>query len=1007
MGSRPGVAKTRIDYVSKTMDDNLWIKAKELFHEALAKPLDERDEFLQEACGEDHALHQQVRELIDSYESGFMNEPVLEKVVEAMSSNDRLDESSHFGRYRVVRLIGSGGMGEVYLAHDDELDRPVALKLLHRDVAEDKERLRRFIQEARAASALNHPNILTIYEIGTHEGARFIVSEYIDGDTLRDRMRAGITPSESVDITCQVATALQAAHAAGIVHRDIKPENIMLRRDGLVKILDFGLAKLTEADDLPLDPSAPLSRVHTTPGLVMGTVAYMSPEQARGLAVDARTDLWSLGVVLHEMLTGESPFKGDSATDLVTSILKHDGIPVDCETLPADLRPICSKALAKDQRSRYQSAQQFLQDLQGEKKRMEYAIQQPFVTAANTDELKTQLIRPQRTLSAEYIVTTVKRHKYATLSAVALIATAAFAVAVYKFNGATPSTNGERNFAAISENTTEKDLDISRLPSSGRIFKVAISHDGKFAAYTTGLSEDTAGLHVIELSAKRDVEVVPGRTADKRAKLDNISFTPDGSRVLYRYFGWDSEDIFSVPVTGGPSEKVPFAFRAASFSPDGKRIAFHRSLNDEQTKKWLGYDLVLADPDGGNQRVLLHNLEGSEDFLWLGVPQWSDDGKWIAAWDWKDRSRGRFYAINTQDGSRQVYSDQEFSDITGVIWTPDGNMIVAAKEIGAQRGAPAQLWLVTKTTARRITNDPHGYTELSGTPDGRVLMTTQQIARNDLWVMNGTDARTASQITHSGEVGGGFASLPDGGVLVVSRINQNQSFWRMNLDGSVRKQLRSDPGTNLNPRPTRDGRYILFSSAMNGRDYSVFRINSDGSAPTQLAYMASLIDVSSDGRWAYYHHLEGKQRIISKVPVEGGPSVVVAKLDRPSQRYAISHLDGRIAEVYASPTGETSGGLRIYSPDGKELQNIPLTTIGDGALIHWTPDGKSVAYVDTRDERSNIWTIHAGGKRPPKRLTNFTSPITQAFAFSLDGKKTFVTRPVRTSDALLIRSSNN
>ena len=208
------MVKTRIDPVSKTMDDKLWIKAKELFHEAQAKPPSERDVFLNAACGDNEPLREQVQQLIDSYESGFMNEPALGKVVEAMSSSDRLTEGELFGRYRVVRLIGSGGMGEVYLAHDDELDRPVALKLLHRDVAEDKERLRRFIQEARAASALNHPNILTIYEIGSHEGARFIVSEYIDGDTLRDRMRAGITPAESVDITCQVATALQAAHAA-------------------------------------------------------------------------------------------------------------------------------------------------------------------------------------------------------------------------------------------------------------------------------------------------------------------------------------------------------------------------------------------------------------------------------------------------------------------------------------------------------------------------------------------------------------------------------------------------------------------------------------------------------------------------------------------------------------------------------------------------------------------------------------------------------------------------
>ena len=434
------------------------------------------------------------------------------------------------------------------------------------------------------------------------------------------------------------------------------------------------------------------------------------------------------------------------------------------------------------------------------------------------------------------------------------------------------------------------------------------------------------------------------------------------------------------------------------------------------TAKWIGYDLVLADPDGSNERVLLHNLDEREDFLWLGVPQWSNDGKWIAAWSHdstanfhatyfpRDKFHSKIYAVNTQDGSRQAFSDQEWSEIKGVTWTPDGNLIVAATEVGAQRNTPTQLWLVTKTTSKRITNDPYGYTELSGTRDGQVLMTTQSIRRNDLWVMTGSDARTARQVTHSGEVAGGFVSLPDGGILVVSRINQDQSFWRMNLDGTGRKLLLSDDGRIVSPRPTRDGRYIVFTSSKNGRDYSVSRINSDGSGLTQLVEMAMLIDLSPDGRWAYYHHLEGKLRVISKVPVEGGPSIVVAKLDKGSRWYAISHRDGRIAEVYGSPTGETSGGLRIFSPDGKELKRFPLTTIAPSYLIHWTPDGKGVAYVDSRDNQSNVWVIDANGKRPSRPLTNFTSPVTNAFDFSMDGKKMFVARAVVTNDALFIRS---
>ena len=993
------------------MNNSTWQKAKVIFDEVRGLAVDKRAAFLNDKCKDAEELRSEVEKLLASYDSGFLEETAF-GAAEILTESE-LKPGQVIGRYRINELIGSGGMGQVFLADDTELNRPVAFKVLHRDVAEDQERVRRFIQEARAASALNHPNILTIHEIGSFEGCRFIVSEYVEGETLRERMKKGITVAESVDITCQVAAALQAAHSAGIVHRDIKPENVMIRRDALVKVLDFGLAKLTEADDHPIDPNAAIaSTVLTNPGLVMGTAAYMSPEQARGKSVDSRTDLWSLGVVFHEMLTGKSPFEGESVTDIITSILRTDTTLPTPDNVPQELQPICRKALTKEKESRYQSAHDLLKDLQGEKKRMEYAIETtPYVSLpGRTDELKTQLIRRRPTLSGEYVISDASKPvwqsrpaQFATLGAIALVVTFAIGLSVYKFNGATPSTTRASSFAPINDETTEKDLDISRLPSSGRIFKVAISPDGKFAAYTTGLSENTASMHLIELSTKQDVEVVPGRTADKRASLDNLSFTPDGSRVLYRYFGWDSEDIFSVAVTGGTSQKVPFAWRAASFSPDGKQIAFHRILNP--TGKWVGYDLILADPDGGNERVLLHNLDANEDFFWLGVPQWSNDGKWIACWARaKDRSQSTMYAVNTQDGSRQVFSDQRWSDITGVVWTPDGNMIVAGKESGAQRSAPAQLWLLTKTTAKRITNDPHGYSELSASRDGRVLMTTQTISRNDLWVMTGTDARTARQITHSGEVGGGFASLSDGSVLVVSRINQNMSFWRMNLDGSGRKQLRSDDGTNLDPHATRDGRYILFSSAKTGRQYFVFRINSDGSGLTQLTdKVGRLIDVSADGRWAYYQYVEGKDRFIAKVPVEGGPSVVVAQVDIQGRLYAISQRDGQIAELYLNEEG-IPAGLRIYTAQGKELKRFPLATISDNSLIHWTPDGKGVAYMDSHDDHSNVWVIDPNGKRAPRPLTNFTSPRTNAFDFSLDGKKTFVTRPVITNDALLIRS---
>jgi serine/threonine protein kinase len=354
-------------------------RIKELFHSALGRAADERPAFLAEACGGDTALLANVEALIaaDEQSGDFMDAPAYEVAAEMLVGNPTgALEGERLGHYQIMALLGSGGMGDVYLAKDTRLGRRVALKLLPDYLTDDESRVRRFKQEARAASALNHPNILTIYEIEQADGRYFIATEFVEGETLRQRMKSGrLKPGEALEIAVQIAGALSKAHHIGIVHRDIKPENIMLDADGRVKVLDFGLAKYTQ----PLDPNdaagSATENVYTVPGVLMGTTAYMSPEQARGLVIDARSDIWSLGVVLYEMAAGRLPFNGQTASDVLAAILEHEPepLPEQMSAAPGGLQRIIERVLSKEREGRYQTSKELSLDMENLRRELDAA----------------------------------------------------------------------------------------------------------------------------------------------------------------------------------------------------------------------------------------------------------------------------------------------------------------------------------------------------------------------------------------------------------------------------------------------------------------------------------------------------------------------------------------------------------------------------------------------------------------------------------------------------------
>jgi serine/threonine protein kinase/Flp pilus assembly protein TadD len=507
-----------------------WENLKQIFHSALILPAEERAAYLDQACDGDLSLRRRVEELLQSHEEtgNFVDAPAFRAAAEMLIDGAELKAGSRVAHYRIFSLLGEGGMGRVYLAEDTKLHRKVSLKFLSADVTKDLERLRRFEQEARAASALNQPNIITIHEIGEEDGHQFIATEFIDGQTLRERLRSPLDLDESLEIAIQVASALVAAHRVNIVHRDIKPENIMIRKDdGLVKVLDFGLAKMSVPGAVAtgsFDGEADTLLRNTAPGVVMGTVAYMSPEQARGESVDERTDIWSLGVVLYEMVAGCSPFVASTSNEIISAILSKEApAPLTrySNVVPERLEEIVEKALTKNKDERYQTSKDLLIDL----KRLQQTLQLKAVSERNTSpdrivsaatngqavvsKAETSAASTPQASSAEYIVNQVRSHKRAALTGAILVLLIAAGVFIYIWRN--------RQIGAPSQPEIKS---LAVLPLNN------LSGDSSQEYFADGMTEAL----ISNLAQIRALKVIP-RTSAMRYKGSNKSL-PEIAREL-------------------------------------------------------------------------------------------------------------------------------------------------------------------------------------------------------------------------------------------------------------------------------------------------------------------------------------------------------------------------------------------------------------------------------------------------------------------------------------------
>ncbi|MCM3871636.1 MAG: protein kinase [Pyrinomonadaceae bacterium] len=925
-----------------------------------------------------------------------------------MSQSNGL-EGDVISHYRVLSRIGAGGMGEVYLAQDTTLERTVALKILPADMAASEQRMGRFIQEAKTASALNHPNIITIHEIGQAESVLFIATEFIEGETLREQLaKTSPTILEALDISIQIASALVAAHEAGIVHRDIKPENIMLRRDGILKVLDFGLAKLTGVWRPEVDSEA-ATMVETIPGTILGTVVYMSPEQARGKEVDERTDIWSSGVLLYEMVAGVLPFEQETPSDVVAAILRSDPPPLNTflPAVPPELERIIAKSLMKNRDERYQGVKDMLVDLRRLKKQLEFEMQlESFSSSAGgathpsrasgshvirtddgTGQRTSTMQAAYSTSSAEYIVTNIKRYKtYAFIGLVLLsITLIAGAYGLYRL------------FSPIKSTVASPLMNVTRFTATGKAVHAAISPDGRYVAYVA----NEAGQQSVwlgQVASSSQVQII----APAAVQYRGLSFTRDGEFLYFVAFDQNNSNgaLYQLPVLGGGARKILSDIQSPiTLAPDGKQLAFVRNSSPKENA------LVVANIDDGQQRELAKR--SSPDFFSTMAPAWSPDGSLIAC-VYQNTSGGYYetvVGIQAADGTEVPINAHRWWQVGQIAWLQDGKgLIVLATE---EAGSLPQLWHLPYGggAAKRITNDLNGYVDVGLTADSKTLVSVRSDRLVNIWLATSAELISARQITSGTERDDGTRGLswtPDGKIVYRSVAGGKPNVWIMAGDGSGQRQLSVNTSQNFDPVVSPDGRYIVWASQRTGNT-NLWRMELDGGDSRQLTNGVGeyLPDYSPDGKWILYTAYDPSSSFWSvwKISAEGGTPVRMT--DEESAFPSISPDGKWFACNYQDEAGADYKLAVVPFAGGQPMKMFDIPG-SFGRTIHWTADGRDLTYVDTRAGVSNIWIQRIDGGAP-RQLTDFKDQRIFGFAWSRDGKQLALSRGVINSDVVLIR----
>ncbi len=913
--------------------------------------------------------------------------------------------------YRVVEKLGGGGMGVVYKAEDVLLHRFVALKFLPENTAQDRRALDRFRREAQAASALDHPNICTIYEIGEETGQLFIAMQYLEGQTLRGRIGGRPMAVQSIlELGAQIAGGLEAAHAKGVIHRDMKPDNVFVTRRGDAKILDFGLAKLVDAGGAG-EGSAEAATLGssegplTNPGAAVGTVAYMSPEQVRGEELDARADLFSFGLVLYEMATGRQAFTGSTAGAIHYAILSRDPIPAGRinPEIPEELDAIIRKALEKDRKLRYQHAADLRTDLERLKRDLDSGRRAAATAEPESSGVATAGNRAgtgsgtgaAHTPGSSAVVAAARRHKWAFASgaAIVLAVLAAAGWGIYSFLSPTQP--------APAQPVPFQNFQVSQVTNSGDSTAAAISPDGKYIlSVKTDAGRQSLWLHNVASGSETQV-IAPAATG-----YMDLTFSPDGNFIYFKRMVSGvstSFDLFRAPVLGGTPQDVAHDVDSnITFSPDGKSMAYLRG----------------NDPEVGQFRVLTAALDGSNETVQYSGPLSESTVRAVA---WRPKGKRLAWSQSIGQGGIGLFdlATKEVRSlgapgamITEIVWAPDGSglFVVYQKQQTAGR---KQIGFVAYPSGKftPLTRDTNDYPSFSLSGDGKTIATVQQMADFHVVLLSsaGAEIPTPAGLAAATQNVNSFAW--DGESLLA---NKGPNVVRISRDGKSSTTLIHNPvivTKDVAGCPATHSVVISLFTA-HGPDGTLWRVDASGTNPVQLTH--GELDYSpvcsGDGKWVYY--ADAAHSRLMRVPLAGnGPGEVV-----PGTTVRNAILGSYVFGL--SPDAKRLAFLvSIVDPATKAVSNkIAVLDIGSGKparLINpdpravggpiFSPNGKMLTYEIAEGGVNNIWVQPLNGS-PGHQLTHFTSEQMGEFRWSPDGRELAVSRGHTNSNIVLLRS---